>query len=164
MGYDAKDDRLSGNPNQMNIQSMYSDIDTDANDTESEAQATMDDVLWFVNCHLANTGQGDFEGEEDGVDVVFNRDMLMNESDIIDNCQKSQGIISDETIISMHPWVDDPQLEMERLKKQKEEAQKEMLAQYDPFGTQNQNGDGADDDPDNKGDPSQGSQGGEVDE
>ena len=89
--------------------------------------------------------------------MVFNRDMLMNESDIIDNCQKSQGIISDETIISMHPWVDDPQLEMERLKKQKEEAQKEMLAQYDPFGTQN-------DDPDNKGDPSQGSQGGEVDE
>lgn len=67
------------------------------------------------------------------------------------------SIISDETIISMHPWVDDPQLEMERLKKQKEEAQKEMLAQYDPFGTQN-------DDPDNKGDPSQGSQGGEVDE
>ena len=54
MGYDAKDDRLSGNPNQMNIQSMYSDIDTDANDTESEAQATMDDVLWFINCHLAN--------------------------------------------------------------------------------------------------------------
>lgn len=162
MGYDAKDDRLSGNPNQMNIQSMYSDIDTDANDTESEAQATMDDVLWFINCHLANTGQGDHEGEE--VDIIFNRDMLMNESDIIDNCQKSQGIISDETIISMHPWVDDPQLEMERLKKQKEEAQKEMLAQYDPFSTQNQNGDGADDDPDNKGDPSQGSQGGEVDE
>ena len=47
---------------------------------------------------------------------------------------------------------------------EKEEAQKEMLAQYDPFSTQNQNGDGADDDPDNKGDPSQGSQGGEVDE
>ena len=49
---------------------------------------------------------------------------------------------------------------MERLKKQKEEAQKEMLAQYDPFGTQKQ-GDGADDDPDNKGDPAKGSQGGD---
>lgn len=53
--------------------------------------------------------------------------------------------------------MDDPQAELERLKKQKEEAQKEMLAQYDPFGTQN-------DDPDNKGDPNKGSQGGEVDE
>ena len=141
MGYDAKDDRLSGNPNQMNIQSMYSDIDTDANDTESEAQATMDDILWFVNCHLANSGMGDFEGQENGVDVIFNRDMLMNESEIIDNCTKSQGLISDETIIANHPWVDDPQTEIERLKKQKEEAQQEMLAQYDPFGNmQGQNG------------------------
>lgn len=61
----------------------------------------------------------------------------MNESEIIDNCTKSQGLISDETIIANHPWVNDPQVEMECLKKQKEEAQKEMLAQYDPFGTQN---------------------------
>lgn len=131
MGYDAKDDRLSGNPNQMNIQSMYSDIDMDANDTEAEIQAAFDDILWFVNCHLANTGQGDFEGNE--VDIVFNRDMLMNESEIIDNCTKSQGLLSDETIIANHPWVDDPQLELERLKKQKEEAQKEFENQYNPF-------------------------------
>lgn len=159
MGYDAKDDRLSGNPNQMNIQSMYSDIDTDANDTESEAQAAMDDILWFIDAHLANMGLGDFEGEEKNIDIIFNRDMLMNESEIIDNCTKSQELISDETIIANHPWVDDPQVEMERLKKQKEEAQKEMLAQYDPFGTQNQ--DNPDDEPDNKGDPSKGSQGGD---
>ena len=67
--------------------------------------------------------------------------MLMNESEIIDNCTKSQGLISDETIIANHPWVDDPQTEIERLKKQKEEAQQEMLAQYDPFGNmQGQNG------------------------
>lgn len=63
----------------------------------------------------------------------------------------------------MHPWVDDPQLEMERLKKQKEEAQKEMFAQYNPFSTQDQTG-GANDDLDNKGNPFQGGQGGEVDE
>lgn len=152
MGYDAKDDRLSGNPNQMNIQSMYSDIDLDANDTETEYQAAFEDIFWFVNAHLANTGQGDFEGQE--VTVIFNRDMLMNESEIIDNCQKSQGILSDETIISMHPWVDDPQLEIERLKKQKEEVQKEMLAQYAPFGQQQKNQTGQEDGndpPDNQG-------------
>lgn len=133
MGYDAKDDRLAGNPNQMNIQSMYSDIDTDANDTEAEFQAAFDSILWFVNCHLANTGQGNFEGQEDGVNIIFNRDMLMNEGEIITNCQNSQGIISDKTIISMHPWVSDPQLEMERLKEQKEEEQKALENQYNPF-------------------------------
>ena len=50
---------------------------------------------------------------------------------------------------------------MERLKKQKEEAtRKKCLHSNDPFGTQQQ-GDGADDDPDNKGDPAKGSQGGD---
>ena len=136
MGYDAKDDRLSGNPNQMNIQSMYSDIDLDANDMETEFQAAFEEILWFVNAHLANTGKGNFENEE--VTVIFNRDILINESEAIDNCSKSVGILSDETIIGMHPWIDDPQQELERLKKQKEEEQAELERQqeqaYNPFG------------------------------
>ena len=97
MGYDAKDDRLGGNANQMNILSMYSDIDLDANDMETEYQAAFEDILWFVNMHLANTGHGSFENEK--VNIIFNRDILMNEGEIIDNCQKSSGLISNETII-----------------------------------------------------------------
>lgn len=149
MGYDAKDDRLSGNPNQMNIQSMYSDIDIDANDTETEYQAAFEDILWFVNAHLANTGHGDFEGEE--VTIIFNRDIIMNESEIIANCQASVGILSNETIIGQHPWVDNPQLEMERLEKQKQKEQEEIAAQYDPFGQMQKK---------NPDDPNQSNQGG----
>ena len=135
MGYDAKDDRMGGTPNQMNIQSMYSDIDLDANEMETELQAAFEEILWFVNAHLANTGQGDFDGEE--VTIIFNRDILINESESIDNCQKSVGILSDETIVAQHPWVDDPQLELERLKKQKEAQQAEFEAQqFNPFASQ----------------------------
>lgn len=141
MGYDAKDDRLSGNPNQMNIQSMYSDIDLDANDMETELQAAFEEILWFVNSHLANTGHGDFDGEE--VTVIFNRDILINETEAIANCSASVGILSDETIVGMHPWVDDPQNELERLKRQKEEAQADFERQqeqgYNPFGQQSGN-------------------------
>lgn len=150
MGYDAKDDRLGGNANQMNIQSMYSDIDLDANDTETEYQAAFEDILWFVNVHLANTDQGDFENEN--VTVIFNRDILINESEAIANCQASVGILSDETIIGQHPWIDDPQLELQRLAEQKKKEQEEIMSQYDPL---NQNP------PSN---PNQGNQGGGVDE
>lgn len=143
MGYDAKDDRMSGNPNQMNIQSMYSDIDLDANDTETEYQAAFEEILWFVNAHLANTGNGDFEGED--VNIIFNRDIMMNESEIIDNCSKSIGILSNETIIGQHPWVDDPKLEMERLEEEKKKSQEEF-ENYNPF-PQNQNDDNNQDDP-----------------
>jgi SPP1 family phage portal protein len=130
MGYDAKDERMSGTPNQMNIQSMYSDIDLDANGMETEFQASFDDVLWFIDCHLANTHQGDFEKEL--VEIVFNRDIMMNETEKIQNLQSSVGIISDETIVANHPWVDDIQVELDRVKQQKEE----QMMEYDPFKTQ----------------------------
>lgn len=119
-GYDAKDERMSGNPNQMNIQSMYSDIDLDANGIEMEFQASMEDLLWFVNKHFANTGQKSFEGVE--VKVIFDRDVLINETEAINNCKNSVGILSDETIVKMHPWVDNPEQELQRIKDEREEA------------------------------------------
>lgn len=62
----------------------------------------------------------------------------MNESEVIDNCTKSQGLLSDETVISMHPWVDDVQAELDRLEKQKKKEQEEAASQYDPFGQMQQ--------------------------
>jgi len=123
MGYDAKDDRLSGNPNQMNIMSMYSDVDLDANGMETEYQAAFEDLLWFVNVHLANTGVGNFDDAQ--VNVIFNRDMLMNESDVIENCTKSVGILSNETIVAQHPWVSDVEQELKRIRNEKQEAMEE---------------------------------------
>lgn len=135
MGYDAKDDRLSGNPNQMNIQSMYSDIDLDANDMETEFQAAFEEILWFVNVHLANTGQGEFEGEE--VNIIFNRDMMMDEGQIIENIRNSVGILSNQTLVAQHPWVDDVENELAKLEEEKQKEQKELEQQaYDPFGQQ----------------------------
>ena len=118
MGYDAKDDKLGGNANQLNIQSMYSDIDLDANKIELEYTASLQSLLWFVNIYLSQTEQGDFEDEK--VDIVFNRNILINESEAIDNCSKSQGIISNETIVAQHPWVTDVQAELKKMKKQDE--------------------------------------------
>ena len=132
MGYDAKDDRLSGNPNQMNIRSMYSDIDLDANSMETELQAAFEEILWFANAHLENTGFGNFDNEE--VNVIFNRDILINETEAIENCVKSVGIISDETVISQHPWVDDIGQELERLENQRNKEHDELNRQmYEPF-------------------------------
>lgn len=119
-GYDAKDERMGNNPNQMNIQSMYSDIDLDANGMETEFQAAFEELLWFVNQDLITQGAGDFQQEE--ITVIFNRDILINESEAITNCQNSVGILSTETIVEQHPWTKDAQTELERLKKEKAEA------------------------------------------
>lgn len=130
MGYDAKDDRMSGNPNQMNIQSMYSDIDLDANGMELEYQAALEELLWFINMHLYNTGVGDYENEE--VEIIFNRDMMLNEGEAIDNVAKSVGIISDETLIANHPWVTNVDNELERIQAQKDKEQEQYGLAFNP--------------------------------
>lgn len=140
MGYDAKDDRLSGSPNEMNIQSMYSDIDLDANGVETLLQASFEEILWFINAHLYNAGYGDFENEI--VDIIFNRDMLINESTVIDNCTKSVGILSNETIVANHPWIDDPQHELERLEKQKQQNIEQYAGAFKPVNSDDGNKDG----------------------
>ena len=129
MGYDAKDDRIGSNANQMNLKSMYSDIELDTNGMETEFQAAFEELLWFVNCHLANSGAGDFEGED--VEIIFNRDIMISESEVITDIKNSVGILSDETLIAQHPWVDDPEEELKRMQKQKE-ADLEMYG--DQFG------------------------------
>jgi SPP1 family phage portal protein len=138
MGYDAKDDRIGSNANEMNLKSMYSDIELEANAIETELQAAFEDLMWFLNCHLANSHVGDFENEE--YEIIFNRDIMISESEVINNIKNSQGIISDETLVAQHPWVDDPDAEMERLKKQKEE-QMDLYGEGAFGGNQNQNED-----------------------
>ena len=127
-GFDAKDDRLSNNPNQMNIQSMYSDIDLDANDMELEFQAAMERLMWFVSVALRLK-----KAEVGAAEFVFNRDILINESEAITDCQNSAGVISRETIVANHPWTKDTKAELDRLKKEREEEAAEMQGAY-PVG------------------------------
>jgi SPP1 family phage portal protein len=129
-GYDAKDERMSGTPNQMNIQSMYNDIDLDANEMETEYQASFEELLWFINSHLANTGQGDFSNEE--VNIIFNRDMMMNETEIMGMLTDAGVEISNETLLGQVPFISDVGKELERLKDQKEEAIDDYANAFNP--------------------------------
>lgn len=120
--YDAKDERLSsGTPNQMNIQSMYSDIDLDAGTMEVEYQAALEELLYFYNVYLEAMGKGSFYDEP--VQITFKRDMPVSTSETISNIKNSIGLISTETLLSKHPFVDDVQLELERLKAEQKPAE-----------------------------------------
>jgi len=129
-GFDAKSDRLGANPNMMNIQSMYSDIDLDANGMEMELQASFEDLLWFADCFLAYRNGTNYFSEP--ADIIFNRDILINESQVIEDIKNSVGILSQETLVKQHPYVDDAEEEMKRIKKEESE-EAEKLGNYDPF-------------------------------
>lgn len=125
--YDAKDSRLTGDANQMHIQTIYQDIELDAGDMETEYQAAFEDLLWFVDQYLASTGQGDYEQDE--VNITFNRNILVNETELIDNCMKSVGLLPTKLIMEKHPWVTDVENTMQEL----DDEQQKKVAQMDPY-------------------------------
>ena len=109
----------------------YSDLDMDCNILESEFQSSIEHMLWFINFHLDVTGKGDFTNEK--VNIIFNRDIIIAETEAIENASKSYGILDDKTIRENHPWYTE---EVEkRLKEQEAEQQKEIDGYQDKFPT-----------------------------
>lgn len=127
-GVDVTELRASGTPNQMNIQSMYYDIELDTNDTETEFQCAMENLLWFINFDISYQGKGNYFEKE--VEFIFNRDMLQDETSIIDNLVKLKGIISDKDIIKQLPFGDSEQL-IKNMEEQKQKEKEEVMNDYD---------------------------------
>ncbi|GAA4827951.1 phage portal protein [Paenibacillus vulneris] len=117
-GVDTQSDKFNGDPSGIALKFLYADLDMDANDIETEFQASLEQLLWFIDIHLLNTGAGDFS--KDAVEFIFNRDIMINESSIISDIKNSVGIVSDETLVANHPYVTDVQEELKRRQKEQE--------------------------------------------
>lgn len=115
--FDGKQQK-SGNPNEMNILSMYQDIDIDTNDFEAEYQAAIEQMIHFINIHLSLTGQGNYFEEK--VNIVFNRDLLMNKTELMDTLLKAGVKISQRTLLSQVPFIDDVDRELELVREENE--------------------------------------------
>lgn len=114
--FDVKDERLSNNPNQLNIRSMYSDIDLDSNGLEVEFQCSLEILFEFCSIFFNILGIGNFSNEK--IEVTFNKDQLLNSSEIIQELSVSYEMLSKETILSKHPYVKDVDEELKRLAKE----------------------------------------------
>jgi hypothetical protein len=107
---------------------------------ETEFQASLEQLRWFIDTHLYNSTEVDYSGED--VEFIFNKDMPIDETAIITAIKDSIGILSDETLVAQHPWVTDLVEELKRIKKQKEEALKRMADGYGGMGGDDPNAGG----------------------
>lgn len=68
------------------------------------------------------------EGMAEPTQIIqtWTRNMIQNETETAQIAAQSVGIISDQTIIKNHPWVDDAEAELKQIKKEKAEAVQEQ--------------------------------------
>lgn len=124
-----------GNVTGVALKFRYAGLQMDANDMANEFGQAIDDLVWFMKVDMLNNGKGDFMAEK--FDIIFNTDIIINESEVINDARNSVGIISDETIIANHPWVIDIVKEQDKLEEQRQEEllqQQEMMAMESQFG------------------------------
>lgn len=127
-GVDTQSDRFGNDQSGIALRFLYADLDMDANIIETEFQASLEQLLWFIDQDIANRTGQDYSNED--VDFIFNRDIIINESEAITNAKDSVGIISDETIVANHPWTVNVQDELARVEKE----YLKRIGDVDPYG------------------------------
>jgi len=60
------------------------------------------------------------------MEIIFNRDMMMDEGQIISNIKNSVGILSLKTLLEQDPWIDDADKELARIEEEKRKEQKDL--------------------------------------
>lgn len=119
-------DKFGSAPSGVALKFMYSGLDLKCNLLEAEFKNGFEMLMYFVDIYLQLTGQGSFENI--GIELVFNRDMTVNESEQVQNCNNSKNVISDKTIIAHHPFVTNVEEEMKALEEQREASAPEWDA------------------------------------
>lgn len=134
-GVDPTIDNFGNNSSGIALKFLYSLLDLKAAQTERKFRKSIQVFLWFLCEYLSISGQGEYDYKS--ITYTFRYNMMVNDLENAQIASDSKGIISDKTIISKHPWVDDLEQELEQLEEE-ERARMEMFDNYEATFEQNQ--------------------------
>lgn len=131
-GVNLKTDRFGNSPSGVALKFLYSQLDHKASIMERKFRKAIKRLLWFATEYINIIDNKNYDSTI--VQVTFRKTMITNDMEDTQIAAQSKGIISDETIVANHPWVEDVAEELERLKKQEEEYLKQFEGNYPSLG------------------------------
>ena len=112
-----------GNSSGVAIKFRYADLDLDCAGIESAFAEGFDGMVYFAALFYGMMGKGDFSGVK--AEIILNRDILISESDAVEQCAASREILSARTVLENHPWVTNVEEELKRLSAEGEKKEHE---------------------------------------
>lgn len=125
-GVDKNSDKLGNNQSGIALKFVYSGLDLKCNTLEGWFKWGFEELIRFINIYLGITKVSVSEKE---IGIVFNRDIAINESQSITDCQNSKGIISDKTIIANHPWTESVDSEIKQIEEENRSNETPMFGE-----------------------------------
>ncbi len=129
MGIDP-DPQNFGNSSGVALQFLYSLLEQKAGLQETEFKLAFGSFIRCV-CRL----QG-IPIKDDTIVQTWTRTSVKNDQELSQIASQSKGIVSDETIVAHHPWVEDPEKEMELLKEQAGDGAEDIAGMFPPDNTE----------------------------
>jgi SPP1 family phage portal protein len=124
---DKGQDKLGNSPSGIALKFLYSGLDLKDNALEDSFKWSFEQQMYFINKYLEVTNKGTVSDKE--INIVFNRDIAINESAAITDCQNSMGVISQQTIIENHPWTKDYKTEKAQMDKEAKSQEVPLLGE-----------------------------------
>lgn len=140
-GVDTQSEKFQTAQSGVALEELFNDLDLDCSNIETEFQSSLEYFMFFENTYLQMTTAKDYHEKE--VDFVFNKTMITNEKEKIENCKNSEDL-SRKSRLAHHPWVKDVDAELEQIEAEEKAEREATDNEYDELIKQmNKNNNGA---------------------
>lgn len=117
---DFQTDRFGNSPSGIALKFLYGNLDLKANKLRNKTQVAIQELLEYVIDFF------NLKVDIKDIEIKFNYNRMMNELEQSQIGAQSQ-YLSKETIVTNHPWVTDPQAELERIEDEQTEYHEQQL-------------------------------------
>lgn len=140
-GVDTQSEKFQTAQSGVALEELFNDLDLDCSNIETEFQSSLEYFMFFENTYLQMTTAKDYHEKE--VDFVFNKTMITNEKEKIENCKNSEDL-SRKSRLAHHPWVKDVDAELKQIETEEKAEREASDKEYNELIKQiNKNKDGA---------------------
>lgn len=135
-GVDTNPEKLGTNSSGIALKMLYGHLDLKANTLIRKLKKSLYEFMWFIIEDYNRKFNTSIDFRD--IKLTVNKNMIVNESEIIENIVKSNGLISRDTQLEMHPYVEDPTREAERLDEEEQANLENYMQQVENNNTINE--------------------------
>ena len=117
---DFSSDKFGAAPSGVALEFLYTNLNLKADKLARKTKVAIQELLWFIYQHFK------IKGDYKDVEISFNYNKVANTELQVSMVQASTGIISKETQLENHPFVEDLQAELERIEQEQIEYNQQL--------------------------------------
>lgn len=124
-GVNIKTDRFNNAPSGASLAFLYKSLALKSALMERKFRRSIKKLFWFITEYINMEFNKTFD--RNNVKVTFRKNMILNSKEIVDTLKASRDMISDETIVSLYPLVENTTYEYQKLLEQRKGAQGKVV-------------------------------------